>query len=296
MNFLTMGDAAYFSSIAMSVLQVKKYHPEAKFVVYDWGLSDVQREYLTNIGGAIIEDWTSKFINDPLEDNWFSAVSRRARATKKKIGVFRWLNSGVKELITSRNRRREWLYAQKPYCMLDWAKKSNEPFIFLDGDAFIISRIDGVDNSYDLGVTLRREAEIDFQFGYCHVLNSGVIFFNGVGNRNAQVIREWIKSMKAGKSECYSDQTSLTRLIYPKKVPCSVGEVVEVIMQDFTFTVKILSCEEYNYNWVEEGVDPSVNKIIHFKGGRHSSQRFQELVTPLGLLEQLHKVLRLEGV
>ena len=56
--------------------------------------------------------------------------------------------------------------------------------------------------------------------------------------------------------------------------------------------VKILDCETYNYNWIEEGVDPNLNKVVHFKGGRHSGERFIELVKTLGLDKEVTNVMK----
>ena len=90
------------------------------------------------------------------------------------------------------------------------------------------------------------------------------------------------------------EQTALTRLIlgYEESNRARVGNKFNLTIGGSKIVTELLNCEMHNYNWIEEGVDPEKNKIVHFKGGRHSGQRFIELVGALGLEKELADVMR----
>jgi hypothetical protein len=43
-NFVTIGDSAFFKTILLSAKQVSKFYPESKFFIYDWGFNKEQKK------------------------------------------------------------------------------------------------------------------------------------------------------------------------------------------------------------------------------------------------------------
>jgi len=59
------------------------------------------------------------------------------------------------------NRRNEYLYSQKPHCILDCVSRIDGDLVFLDGDAVLANGISEVMSmDFDVGVTLRPKEEI----------------------------------------------------------------------------------------------------------------------------------------
>jgi len=215
--FVTAGDNSFYDFISHSASKIQEIYPgKAKLIVYDWGFSTKQRRVL-------------QMVHDNVE-------------------VIKWVYYESPFTFPLPNRHlREWLLAQKPYCMRDFMTRySAQRFVFLDGDAYIIQNVDELfDEDFRIAVTLRREGERDFSHNSCRVVNSGVIAVN-----DPVIIDKWIERMKR-TNEKLVEQTALTRLIYEDNVIKS--------------GVRELSCEQYNYYWIHRKL-PSDVKIVHFKG------------------------------
>lgn len=280
-----MGDSNYFVSIALSVMQAEKIHPECLFGVYDWGFSSKEKAFFLARPSVVLINWSGKFVEKPFPDNSIRSCIRKW----KYISVIRDVFKRQKR----QKRQREWFLAQKPYCLLDWAAQNHtKNFIFLDGDAFLMGNVNELFNlPEDMGVTLRRQHEIDFRNGRCQVLNSGVIAFVGGKDKNISLIEQWIKEMQE-TTEYLVEQTALTRMILGYEAPPKLtpGVTKKLAHGPKEYNVAIMDCERFNYNWIEEGVDPGINKVVHFKGGRHSKNRFKDLLQSIGLQREFDEV------
>ena len=274
LSFVTIGDDAFFDSIEISVQQAHRFYPDASFYIYDWGFTDTQRASLraeSNVEEIV--SWT----------DWeeVDAINRRASLQHLKRHLYRFLpisyaSSGEIE----KNREREQNYAQKPFCLLDCLKRCRSRLIYLDGDAFLVNRIDALlDEDFDVGVTLRRPEEIVNKQNQCQVLNAGVLVFNGPPTRTEAFLRQWIRRMES-TYEYLVEQTALTRLI-EDGCPGVFDQYYnreQLALPEREVTVNVLPCERYNFNWIEEGVDPDTTSIVHFKGGRHDEGQFRKLL------------------
>ena len=288
---VTIADSNYFPSVAISAMQASKFHPESAFIVYDWGLKSFEKVFLRNHGARIV-DWQSRFVELPIPS--FS-IPKRIRSivksdarTRSKLKLAR---DTIVDGITNKRRNREWLYAQKPYVLAHCSEHSPDgTILFLDGDAFLVNSIEEFfSEPSELKVTIRRKEEISFAFGYCRVINAGVIGIAGSENTRRKIISEWIKKMQELVDDCV-EQTALTRLIYGKSCVAVPEEIRRVKMRQGSFKAKILECDTYNYNWIEEGVNPDKNKIVHFKGGRHNEENFFRLSMAVGLSEEVEVI------
>jgi hypothetical protein len=79
------------------------------------------------------------------------------------------------------------------------------------------------------------------------------------------------------------EQTALTRLIAESN-PQIFDDYYNqgaVIREDDSIQVITLPCDRYNFNWIEEGIDPEKTKVVHFKGGRHDGNCFRDFLQKL---------------
>jgi len=290
-SFVLMGDEKYFLSIAVSVLKLSKLYPDSSVGVYDWGFSASQRDFLTSIDSVVLIDWRDKFIKDPYCDTFNKKIERF---------FFRGLRSFKIELKSiffgeHPELKKEWILAQKPYCFKDWASRDNvENFVFLDGDAVLVKKIDEVVNSsMEIGVTLRRPHEVSLRISDCQAINSGVVIFNGETDKNVHFIESWIKQMKS-TNEYLVEQTALSRLLFASdhKIFRGFYDSRPISINDVEYKVSVLDCETYNYNWIEEGVKEKT-KVLHFKGGRHQEANFIALGKENGLEEEIRCALKI---
>lgn len=211
--FITIGDANYLKYIEASVCNVARFHPDGFVIVYDWGFTNLQREALKRYNNVDLIKW--KFIKNPYPRS-FAASNRK-----------------------------EWLLAQKPYCFLDFALQCRKPFVFLDGDAYLVKPVPELFKSgFDIAVTLRRPDERDYARGRCRVVNSGVFAM-----RDLSILDKWIERMQT-TDERLVEQTALTRLLYEDGLDINIKE---------------LPCEQYNFYWIDRALPPDV-KVVHYKG------------------------------
>jgi hypothetical protein len=280
LNFMTMGDDNFFHTIKYSVGQVARLYPEAHFFVYDWGFTEPQVSDLAGDKVTIVP-WVKKAHHLPF---------------KTYVGVFRplvfrktrWLiRSGFRRL-----QRNLFIFTQKPFCIQDCLRRSSGDLVFLDGDAFIVDRIDEVlGQDFNVGVTLRRQHEIVFpaKNGVCSALNVGVMFFKGSMSVLEAFIERWNTEIEVTRDYCM-EQTALSNIVarIRKDIYDGYNKTGVLETRGERVKIKVLPCEEYNFNWIEEGFDRQKNKILHFKGGRHSREAFEELREKIKLDETLN--------
>lgn len=293
-TFMTMGDENYIESIILSASYVSKLYPESYFYFYDWGISEQSKIKLHNANNrVIIINWTNKFKTLDIINNidWSKKIPKRYfdnEITLKKIirkyFLFKKITFRSKKDIINDQKRKEHLLIQKPFCMLDFSKLVKTNLVILDADAIIIRNIDEV-FSYksEVFVTLRRLNEID-DSDICHVINSGVIFIKNDSNQGEFFFNEWINRMSK-TYEYLIEQTSLTRLLQDNNSNDLLNRFYSfgIIRTNLkSLNVMILPCDIYNFNFIEEGINEKVN-IIHFKGGRHNINNFNDLVSKLNL-------------
>ena len=284
LNFVIMGDEKFFDCILLSMRQAQKYYPDSKLYIYVWGFT---REQVVKLGQEIdnvhIIDWKGIFnsvraVHVLTFQYWFKQVIKK----------YLFFSDGPKDSLyerVSKFKRHEYLLVQKPFCMLDCAQRIRGKMVVLDGDAILVNRIDELlTDNFDVGVTLRRMHEIRYGKNECQVLNSGVIAFNGTNDKTISFIKKWIQTMQF-TYEYLIEQTALTRMIGKENpgIYCKYYQTGVVNASGKSVVVKIFPCEVFNFNWIEEGVDKSKNKIVHFKGGRHDAAQFAKLIEKLDL-------------
>lgn len=300
LHFVTMGDQAFFDSIVLSIQQIEKLYPTAHAVVYDWGLTDAQVNRLRRFSTThVVTDWRSRFTDVPsarivarqcLETADGRPIGRRsardtARYLVKKYVLFDREHWETPAARIARHARKEYLLAQKPYCMLDCVRRFAGQLVALDADAMLVSRIDELfQGEFDIGVTLRRPHEISLRVNACHVLNSGVVVFAGPSALTVAFLEAWIDTMQ-DTHERLIEQTALTRLVQraDPDIYSAYYTTGTLTLDGLPVRVRVLPCDTYNFNWIEEGVDVRQNKILHFKGARHARKYSSRALRRLGL-------------
>lgn len=276
MNFVTIGDKKYFHMIDFSLKQIKKYYPDSEIILYDWGFDSGQAEHLEVKYGATVINWQGRI---PDAKSLVSFKPTIKNFCKKYI--FRWPDFRI----NSERWNRELLLDEKCYCLLDASIRASGQFLFLDGDAFIINNIDEIIAAeYDIIVTLRPIQEIKEakKRGDRHDINSGVIYFGKYRLKTVSFIIEWIKEMQLMNLIKFplSEQTGLSELIlrHDHSAFSEHGKVINIRLSGQDIKCKIVPTDNYNYNSIENGFNPAINRILHLKKGRGFEINFDNLV------------------
>lgn len=263
-SFITIADSKFIRPLKYSVRQVKNIYPESKMHIYDWGITDEHKEILKKENGNI------EFIK------WkFNPIDIKITFRKKIISK---ISKILKSNLILDHEYREDAFVNKVLCIKDFADKNKGKFIFLDADAIIINNIDEIikDDSFDIGLTIRKKDELSLKYNNCRVLNLGVMFF--MSSQNSEFCDMWLKEVNKSKEDI-RDQSPLTRMIYKSK-----KDFKKENFKINNIKVKIFPCEIYNYNWIEEfdlKEDREIVKILHFKSNRYLDNSFDKFIKKL---------------
>lgn len=136
--------------------------------------------------------------------------------------------------------------------LLESAIQFDSTIIYLDADAFPVTRIDEIESyNFDIGVTVRHEKT---NLGR---VNAGVLFLKNTENTKV-FLRQWRELTK----EIGNDQVALNQ-----------------ILQDTTATVMEFPTKIYNYYYFPEKPTPDV-KIYHFKSSPEIRTEFLKYALP----------------
>lgn len=280
-QFVTIADADYFEPVCISAKQIKKFYPGSTLHIYDWGLKTQQIEVLEDYHNVSLHKWNIKLPSFFTPFGAWNIKQEIKNLAKLSIGFFQ--NKSIEF-----SWGPETNFFNKILCLKKINKKIKKPFVYLDGDAFLINDIDRlVNKKFDIGVTRRRAEELNYEFNNCSVLNAGVIFFFADYKINEKFINTWLEET-LNTREYLAEQTSLTRLLCKKKenIFKRVPSSHRINIQNTPIKVRVLSCEKYNYNWIEEfesEEDKESIKILHFKSGRFDSGIFDKIASKFNL-------------
>lgn len=280
MNFITAGDTGFSQPLKWSVTQVARHHPDAKMYIYDWGLEESDRRSLQQYDQTNLIDWRSKM------DYSIGSIESAQLSIEESLNCNKYTNFVMSELLSYEypavSRRNEFLYSQKPYCIRDCADRIDGDLVFLDGDAVLANSINQVmDDSFDIGVTLRPKEEIEAarERGNYHVLNAGVIYFPCESDKITAFVDEWISRMLELDCDLY-EQTALTELIKTADdgIYDDYYNTGTLNVRGVDISVKVLPTTKYNYYKIEEGVDPIENRVLHFKNNRFNTYELEDVL------------------
>ncbi len=246
-NFMTIGDNHFFPFVNYSIKKILKFYPNSKFYIYDWGFKERQKKILKSYPITEIICWVEKLDRKA----GYKQIIRNYEGFDPKIDY----------------RRKEYLWIQKPKCILDCAKRIKENLFYIDGDAFLLNPIDEIFNyDFDIGVTIYLPDMVEEwrKRGVSGNLNAGIIFFKTKSELIQLFIQAWIKEIKITKVWLI-EQNSLNNIIernnkdiYNKYYNEGYIDIMDKKIKVMTFPWEI-----YNYHLVENGFDPSQINIIH---------------------------------
>jgi len=264
-NFITVGSKTFFPLICYSAKLLMKIYPNNPFYVYDWGMTSRQKNIIKSYPNLILIDWTDK-----LDEYGYKKV----RVTRKTYGT-------LKE-----SKKYEYLFTQKSQCMLDCAKKIKRNLIYLDGDAFLINKIDEIfEQDFNIGVTVRfhdKITELSKKLGIKAYINAGVMFFQLDSEGIQLFLNEWIEEIKR-TAGIWLDQTALNNIIGKSsdKIFEKSNNEGFLNISNRILKVKTFPCEIYNQIELKEGFNPKKTKILHFRAsqqGEVTRERIKEII------------------
>jgi hypothetical protein len=296
-NFMVAGDRNYFYLLRENCAHVKARYPDARILVFDFGLTATQRAALT--GGwtnVVVIDWTAA-VDDlgairettPPDQRAKLALAVNARKTglAKRVRKFmlkRFPSSATARRAETRALWFENLLIQKIRCMRHASGLcAGEPLVFLDADAILFEPIDEVFAAgADVTVTLLDDKH-NWERDQCSVLNSGVIFFGpDTGARDA-FLDAWWAETKATR-EWLREQTALVRLLH-RQAPelFAPYRSQDVALAGRRVAVRMVPCSVYNFCDMggREAADFPDAKIYHFADRRQEKRRFFPLLAAL---------------
>ena len=149
MDFMTIGDKNFFYIIDFSAKQIKRFYHNSKLYIYDWGFTTGQVNKLLDNENTEIINWKDR-LNFEIENEKFLNIARAHYQNKDwKYYVKRYILRhedfvAAKEKRLEYKARTEYLFCQKPVCISDCANYVKNGIIYLDGDAFLVNKIDGL--------------------------------------------------------------------------------------------------------------------------------------------------------
>ncbi|OGI94476.1 hypothetical protein A3A03_02880 [Candidatus Nomurabacteria bacterium RIFCSPLOWO2_01_FULL_40_18] len=285
--FLTMGDRTFFHSICYSIWNINRLYPTTLIYVYDWGFTDFQKKYLESGKNTVLIPWNKRFVDISISfSSWREKLSlvHGMRGWKDFLPYIRKPRMIFDNQDYAKFLKREMLFVNKVLCMQDYLKNHGNNFIFLDGDAVVVQCIDELLNdSFDIGVTLRESNEIVILPKSCSVLNVGVLFFLGGNIKNTLFIDYWMERIY-NTHERFIEQSALTQLLFESNTNIfeNYKEVIIHISRE-DFRVKVLPCRVYNHYRAKKYGVTKENKIVHFKSLNYRKEVFYKFLEELGL-------------
>jgi hypothetical protein len=251
LNFITIGDKNFFPFINFSIKKIMNFYPSCKFFIYDWGFTQKQKNIINLYPITILIDWNNK-----LDRNF---------GYKHIIRSYKGFNP------EQDHRKKEYLWNQKPHCLLDCTKRVKENLFYLDGDVILINKIDEIlKDNFDIGVTMHPLERIEWlkSIDFLDTINAGVIFFKLPAESMRLFIEEWIKEIKLTK-RLMIEQSALTSLITRAN-----GEIfrkyynkgIIELSNNKKILIKTFPSEIYNFHPVSQGYNDKKVKLIHFCG------------------------------
>ncbi|MHA1598827.1 MAG: putative nucleotide-diphospho-sugar transferase [Alphaproteobacteria bacterium] len=295
MNFLTAGDANYYFLLRENCVQVRALYPDARILVYDFGLQAAQATALEEDFPPLqVIDWRAQIddiddfsanVTDTQRHKLALAFNARKQGAAKRLRKFilkRFPESGISKAIEAKALRFENLLAQKIRCMRDASERVGaEPLVFLDADAMLFKPIDDVFDDDAADVTVTVIDKISWEYNFCFVLNSGVIFFGpNVEARDALLDGWWRATLL--NEEWLREQTALVRMLEAAggRQMFRGGQTENLKIGDAHVRVHVAACSEFNFYDMEniEPQDFPDARIYHFTGRRQQPAMFAPIM------------------
>jgi hypothetical protein len=285
------GDASYFHLMREGVFQISQIYPNARILIFDYGLLQNDIKILSELSRRIeIIDWRPNIDDVSLVENDINenqkhdlALAFNARQTGfikrfRKFILKRFPKSSFSKKIEFKALRFENLLLQKIKCIQHASRLcEGERLVYLDADAILFETIDDVfEAGADVNVTLVDDIPT-------WEINAGVIFFGANSTaRNAFLDAWWHQALKT--NEWLREQTSLVRLLEKEsRKMFRFNSSALLKFNNVEVKVRFLSCDQYNFLAMENSNPETFPdaRIFHFTSRRQEKKLFWKILNYL---------------
>ncbi len=302
-NFVLMATDDFAHWLALCHESIVSFHPEARIWLFD--LSEMPSPIMTELAArdanvTVIRHpksawrWPAWIDGADLEFFWPNCtvkdrVKMGVRSLRRRFfGQHRdgWIY-GEKEFVAKR-RRFVRIVAQKPHVLKAVAARTEGTLVFIDVDAILLSRLDGVlPPGAVAGVTVDRPDGVviakDPGCGSgCEVypylgLNTGVVLV-AAGGAATPLLDAWIDEMEHVKHVCI-EQTALANLLYrhcPDVFSDDEHDIVPTL-DGKRLPVRVLPCARFNMFRVRPDTGALADDVLiaHFVGGLKHAEHWR---------------------
>lgn len=283
-NFITQGDEYFSNTIICSATMIEDFYPNSTFYIYDGGLSDNTLDKIENFTNTVLIDWTD-------ETNYnIRAKNKIPLFVQKKLKNNIYANHILSEIIdynfSNYYEMKDFYMRQKPRTIQDCSDRIDEKLIWLDSDVTLIRPINEIlTDDFDIAGTLRGKIEtmLGEKNSQDYRLNAGVLFFN-TNSKNIQAfVEHWLEQINSIPLTPNREQTAISDLFEESSTSIfdNYGNTGVLSIDEKNILMKTYSCYRYNYYNIDAGFDPNIQKILHFKAGKHKKPIFQRLINDI---------------
>ena len=266
-NFVTQTHEGNSEAVICQSIMISKLYPESEFYVYDGGLSQSTKDKLSDHTNTNIIDW------------------KKQADFSRNFGTFQDILTQIESKIKSNNytdflvgklldydythkdiTQFDFYVRQKPNSILDLTRRVDGPIIWMDDDAIIINHIDKVlQHEFDVGVTVRSKYASKYQ-PYSPV-NSGVIIFNTNSISTRKFTEKWLDVIENSELSKFREQNAVEHILREsnENIFDSYYNIGNIKVRSTQLKAITLPCYKYNHFVFNYGINPSKNKILHFK-------------------------------
>jgi hypothetical protein len=291
------GDTSYFHLMREGVFQISQIYPNARILIFDYGLLRNDINILSELSRRIeVIDWRPNIddlslvendVNENQKHNLALAFNARRTGFIKRFRKFilkRFPKSSFSKKIELKALRFENLLLQKIKCIQHASQLcGGERLVYLDADAILFETIDDVfEAGADVNVTLIDDLPTWGTMSNI-IINAGVIFFGAnSAARNAFLDAWWLQALET--NEWLREQASLVRLLEKEsREMFRVNSSALLKFNNVEVKVRFLSCDQYNFIWMENSSPETFPdaRIFHFTSRRQEKKLFWEILNYL---------------
>jgi hypothetical protein len=283
-NFITQTYEERTKPVTVQAKMIETYYPESKFYIYDGGLSKRSKTRLDSFDVVEVVDWQ--------ENSNFSLNNGCIKDKISKIEVLAKNNTYTNHIINNLIGYEyyfldyvKWNFfmKQKPLSILDLCRKGKKNIVWMDDDVILINKFDEIyDHSFDIGVTLRSKYDEKRASGIGSV-NAGVLFFNTSSKNIQNFVGKWLNLIEQSTLTKNLEQEMLEKLISHSspEFTCECYNKNCIKLSEEKLSIQTFPCKKYNHMYLKYGINPEINKILHFKGGRLDYDVNKEMINDI---------------
>lgn len=298
-NFVTHTHQGRSHSVICNAHKINELYPEANYYIYDGGLDvdtsntlsyvdntkldgDTRKE-LSSLDNTTIIDWREKGDFEYEVGTIDALITRLELYMTKYKYIYRLLSDIFNYKFNYKDEyertKLDFYMRQKPLTILDLTTRVDGNIFWLDDDAVIIDSVDSIlEYEFDVGVTARslyNERTNDIA-----PLNAGVLIFNSSSEKIKLFVRNWIDKIYERGVSKLREQNAIAQLITE-----SNNEIFDeyystgtLKLGTETIRTRVFPCSQYNYSYIDDGINPDAHKILHFKGGAINEEYNKDLI------------------